>query len=136
MGFRIEISFDLRKRKNMTETKNLIINYAFNNMCESYFSEHEIYGKNRKIHRNHYIMTFLFAESDKKVATFLRNIKNTTNVYIESVGYDNIIYKLMWASKKYLNMLDKGIARQYLTNRKNNNLFMKESVIYNAIKGC
>ena len=54
-------------------------------------------------------------------------------VSIESFGYDDTIFKLMYASKKYLNMMDKYSAKQYLEDRKNNTLFEQDSIILRAI---
>ena len=40
----------------------------------------------------------------------------------------------MYASTKYLNMMDKGKAKDYLEKRKSNNLYKQDSVIIKAIQ--
>ena len=86
-------------------------------------------GKNRTIFRNHYIMSFLFHDDEEEVGKFVENIKKIRYVNIESIGYDNCIYKIMYASKKYLNIMDKYKAKEYIEKRKNNTLFKNDSII-------
>jgi hypothetical protein len=46
-------------------------------------------------------------------------LKKRKYVYIESIGFDNCKFTLLYASKKYLNMMDKYKAKEYLSSRKN-----------------
>jgi hypothetical protein len=85
-------------------------------------------GKNRTIFRNHYVMTYLF-EDENEIAKFIKQIKLMKHIYIESISYDNCVFKMMYASKKYLNIMEKGKAKEYLENKKNNTLFKSDSVI-------
>ena len=66
----------------------------------------------------------------------IQHIKYTKlfhNVSIESVGYDNLIFKLMYASRKYLNIMEKYQAKKYLKARKQHTLFKQNSIILKAI---
>ena len=133
MGFFIEISFDVIKSNNFIDLKKNIIELADKSKKEFYYVNHEIMGKNRRIYRNHYVMSFLFGDNEELVADFIRNIKKLKIVNIESVGYDNCVFKLMYASKKYLNIMDKFKAKEYLQDKKGNSLFKNDSVILKAV---
>ena len=133
MGFFIEISFDVIKSNNFIDLKKNIIELADKSKKEFYYVNHEIMGKNRRIYRNHYVMSFLFGDNEELVADFIRNVKKLKIVNIESVGYDNCVFKLMYASKKYLNIMDKFKAKEYLQDKKGNSLFKNDSVILKAV---
>ena len=94
---------------------------------------YEFVGENRQIHRNHCILTFTFRDHKELIVAFIKFVKKMSCVSIESFGYDDTIFKLMYASKKYLNMMDKYSAKQYLEDRKNNTLFEQDSIILRAI---
>ena len=81
-------------------------------------------------------MTFIFEENEELVANFVRYIKRNHrhSVRIESLFFENCIYEIMYASTKYLNMMDKGKAKDYLEKRKSNNLYKQDSVIIKAIQ--
>lgn len=129
MGYLIELSFDILKSNNFLKTKTLIVELAEKYGKEFHYNNHEIMGKNRIIFRNHYIMTFLFGDHEENVGKFIENIKKIRYVNIESIGYDNCIFKLMYASKKYLNIMDKYKAKEYIEKRRNNTLFKNNSII-------
>ena len=133
MGFFIEISFDVIKSNNFIDLKKNIIELADKSKKEFFYVNHEIMGKNRRIYRNHYVMSFLFGDNEELVADFIRDIKKMKIVNIESVGYDNCVFKLMYASKKYLNIMDKFKAKEYLQKKKGNTLFKNDSVILKAV---
>ena len=133
MGFFIELSFDVLKSDNFIDTKNLITQLANQYGLEFSYNNHEIMGKNRKIFRNHYVMSFVFKENEEEVAAFISKIKKIRYVNIESVGYDNCIFKLMYASKKYLNIMDKQKAKDYLKERRSGTLFKNDSVILKQV---
>ena len=120
MGFFIELSFDILKSDNFLKTKQLIVELSEKYGKEFHYNNHEIMGKNRNIFRNHYIMSFIFEDDEENVAKFIENIKKIRYVNIESIGYDNCIFKLMYASKKYLNIMDKYKAKEYLQQKKPN----------------
>ena len=86
-------------------------------------------GKNRTIFRNHYVMTYLFEDNENDIAKFVKQIKLMKHINIESISYDNCVFKMMYASKKYLNIMEKGKAKEYLEKKRNNELFKYDSVI-------
>ena len=133
MGFLIELSFHINKVSNFLRTKETIMDLSEKHNKIFSYNNHEIMGKNRTIFRNHYVMTFLLEENEEEVASFIRAVKLIKHVNIESVSYDNCILKLMYASKKYLNIMEKGKAKEYLENKRNNTLFKSDSVIMKEI---
>ena len=135
MGYLLELSIDTKKTSNMSQLKNILVQEALKNKCEIYFFNYEFMGKNRRIYRHHYILTFIFEEKDECVADFIRYVKKThKNVRIESIFYENCIYEIMYASNKYLNLMDKDKAKDYIEKRKSNNLFKNDSVIIKTLR--
>ena len=64
----------------------------------------------------------------------VENIKKVRYVNIESIAYDNCIFKLMYASKKYLNIMDKYKAKEYIENRRNNSLYKNDSIVMKKMR--
>ena len=126
--FLIELSFDINKVSNFIQTKDIILKMAEKYNKTFSYNNHEIMGKNRTIFRNHYVMTYLF-EDENEIAKFIKQIKLMKHIYIESISYDNCVFKMMYASKKYLNIMDKNKAKEYLEKKRNNKLFKSYSVI-------
>lgn len=133
MVYQIEISINLNKIKNLTEIKNTILEKAFNCRLEDYFINYEHIGKNRQIFRNHAVLTLSFEEHDELLAEFIKFIKTMKNISIESVGLDDISFKLMYASKKYLNIMEKQFVDNYLKSKKTNKLYKQDSIIYKIL---
>ena len=133
MGFFIELSFDILKSDNFLKIKRVILELSEKYGEEFHYNNHEIMGKNRTIFRNHYIMSFIFEENEENVAKFIENIKKIRYVTIESVGYDNCIFKLMYASKKYLNIMDKYKAKEYLQQKRSQTLYKHDSIILKTL---
>ena len=128
MGFLIELSFDINKVSNFIQTKDIILKMAEKYNKTFSYNNHEIMGKNRTIFRNHYVMTYLF-DDENDIVKFIKQIKLMKRIYIESISYDNCVFKMMYASKKYLNIMEKGKAKEYLEKKRNNKLFKSDSVI-------
>ena len=129
MGYLIELSFNINKVTNFIQIKEKILKIAEEHRKTFSYNNHEIMGKNRTIFRNHYVMTFLFEDDEIEVAKFIKKIKLIKYVNIESISYDNCVLKMMYASKKYLNIMDKDKAKEYLEKKRNNTLFNSNSVI-------
>ena len=81
MAYQLEISFNLKKRANLTETKNLIINKANKFESNRYYENFEMACVNRTMKRNHYVLTFFFETSQELVAKFIKFIKSEKNIY-------------------------------------------------------
>lgn len=128
MGFLIELSFNINKVSNFIQTKEMILKIAEKYNKTFSYNNYEIMGKNRTIFRNHYVMTYLF-DDENDIVKFIKQIKLMKYIYIESISYDNCVFKMMYASKKYLNIMDKNKAKEYLEKKRNNTLFKFDSVI-------
>lgn len=131
MGYFIEISFDIIKTPNFISLKETIMKIGEKYKKEFSYNNHEIMGKNRVIYRNHYVMSFLFNADEKNITGFIREMKDLKYINIECIGYDNCIFKLMYASKKYLNIMEKCKAKEYLQKKREKTLFKSESCIMN-----
>jgi len=128
MGYLIELSFNINKVSNFIQTKEMILKIAEKYNKTFSYNNYEIMGKNRTIFRNHYVMTYLF-DDENDIVKFIKQIKLMKYIYIESISYDNCVFKMMYASKKYLNIMDKNKAKEYLEKKRNNTLFKSDSVI-------
>ena len=133
MAYQIEISVNLNKITNLSEIKQLLLNKADDCKLEDYYIIYEHMGKNRQIYRNHCIITFFFLEHDELLAEFIRYAKKIKNISIESLGLDKGKFELMYASKKYLNMMEKEYVDRYFTLKRANKLYKQDSIIFKAI---
>ena len=95
MVYQIEISINLSKVKNLTEIRNIILQKAYDCKLNNYYIVYEHIGKNRKIYRNHCILTLIFEEHDELLAEFIKYSKTIKNISIESVGLDDVSFKLV-----------------------------------------
>ena len=116
MSYRLEISFDLRRVRQGNNLKKEIISLA--NKCgyESCYIDQEINGHGRIIKRNNTVFILSFPEDPKYIISFIRKIKEKNNIYIESIGFDNIKFTLLYASKNYLNMMQKDKMKEFINN--------------------
>ena len=133
MTYLIELSYNLSKNTSLNQTVSALLNKAENCRLEHFYQNYEYMGKNRRIIRNHCILTFMFEEHIELVSEFIRFVKRLKTVNIESVSYDNAIFKLIYASKKYLNFMEKEFALKYIEDRRNGNLFQQDSILMKAI---
>ena len=133
MTYLIELSYNLSKNTNLNETINKLLTKAENCRLENFYKNYEFMGKNRTIIRNHCVLTFIFEEHMELVSEFIRYVKKLKIVNIESVSYDNAVFKLIYASKKYLNFMEKEFALKYIQDRRNGNLFQQDSILMKAI---
>tara|TARA_B100000963_G_scaffold274117_1_gene242343 strand:- start:1034 stop:1444 length:411 start_codon:yes stop_codon:yes gene_type:complete len=133
MTYLIELSYNLSKNTSLNETISKLLNKAENCRLENFYKNYEYMGKNRRVIRNHCILTFMFEEHLELVSEFIRYVKKFKTVNIESVSYDNAIFKLIYASKKYLNFMEKEFALKYIEDRRNGNLFQQDSILMKAI---
>ena len=133
MVYQIEVSVNLNKVTNLTEIKNMLLSKAEECKLEDFYTMFEHIGKNRQIYRNHCVLVFLFIENDELLADFIRYTKNIKYVSIECVGLDKGKFELIYASKKYLNMMEKEFAQKYLVKKRENKLYKQDSIIFKTI---
>ena len=133
MVYLVELSVNLHNSVNLSNIQRLLVKKAENCGMETYYKTYEFMGNNRNIYRNHCIISFTFADDKKSIVSFIKYVKTLSNVYIESVGYDDFTYKMIYASKKYLNIMEKGPSKKYLEKRKRGELYEQDSIILKAI---
>jgi len=133
MVYQIEVSVNLNKVTNLTEIKSMLLNKAEECKLEDFYTIYEHIGKNRQIYRNHCVLVFLFIENDELLADFIRYSKNIKYTSIECVGLDKGKFELIYASKKYLNMMEKEFAQKYLVKKRENKLYKQDSIIFKTI---
>ena len=133
MVYQIDIGINLNKITNLNEIKNMLLEKAYECKLEKYYSQFEHIGKNRKVFRNHCVMTFLFIENDELLSDFIRYTKKIKNINIELVALDSIPFKIIYASKKYLNIMEKEHVENYLNLKRKNQLYKQDSIIFKTI---
>ena len=134
MTYIIEISINIKKNSNISEITNNIISIANEHRMNKFYKEFEFIGKNRQIYRNHCILTIEFEEHDELVSLFIKKIKKIKTTRIECIALDDVIYKLIYASRNYLNIMEKEFAEDYLEKQRKGLLYKQDSIIFKAIK--
>ena len=127
MGFFIELSFALLNT-NFTDVKNKIIDKSIELRSDFYYQHIEYSNKN-----TYQIMSFSFPEHDEIFIEFVYFIKKIPHVFIETAGIDDLQFKQLYASKKYLRLMENDKAREYLNNKKNGILKNYNRSVYNAL---
>jgi hypothetical protein len=118
MTFHIDISIDLRKDGNVARHKQLVVGNAEKNNALDYYGNYEMWGRGRTITRNHYVMSFTFPEIEKNILRFIQFVKQETSWQIEMVGIEQGKYELIFASRKYLTLMEAEMARKYIRTKK------------------
>ena len=75
-----------------------------------------------------------FPDDDANLISFINSIKKNKKVHIEMLSYENIKYSLMYASKKYLNLMEKEEAKSYLKLKSQKKTFKYDSDIMKLIR--
>ena len=120
MGYQIILSINLRRNGNISNIKSIVTDYAKNNNCEMIFENIEIAGRRSIIHKNLFILTVVFPEDEKYIIQFIKNIKQIKSLSIESIAYDNCIFRMLYSRKKKI--------------LKSNILSLQDKTIINALK--
>ena len=127
MGFFIELSFALLNT-NFTDVKNKIIDKSIELRSDFYYQHIEYSNKN-----TYQIMSFSFPEHDEIFIEFVFFIKKIPHVFIETAGIDDLQFKQLYASKKYLRLMENDKAKEYLNNKKTGILKNYNTPVYNAL---
>ena len=114
MGYLIEIYLDKRHGQGNIETQ--IIKNAEINQYEIFHTNYEISGIRNTIHKNRYIMSFTFPDETKHIINYIRFIKKNPRIHIDTIAYDNCIFRLLYSShnKISLNKIIKKIQEKSL----------------------
>ena len=134
MVYTIEVSFDIRVQKNVDSFKAKLKNMALWSDCESQYFLHEIEGRGRLSERNHCIFVVILETIEASI-TFLRKVREESNIYIECIYEDDMVCNIIHASPKYLQRMDKSFVKQYKKERKNRELTANEIRLLNTVRG-
>ena len=93
--------------------KGNIIAKAYRCNCEYHYDQYELEGRRRQIYRKYHIMTFIFPEDGAALQSFIRYIKAIQGVYIECISTDSGAFEILYASPKYLSLMNKDKAKAY-----------------------
>ena len=129
MAFTIDLALDVKKNGDLTKQKDTLKKFGGTNNNVYYYGTHEIGGIHRTITRNHYVMTFMF-ETENDIISFIKIVKEKSSFQIEMIGYDDCIYKIIYASKKYLSFMEKEMVQKYKSEKKT----MKTGIYKNILK--
>ena len=117
MGYQIDVAFDMRIVGSMTNLYNMFVKKAEKNNCEMYYINYELNGVRRTVLRNHSVMTFIFPPEEEYIINFIRFVREFRDARIESVTAGDIKCTLIYASSKYLSMMDRSHVVKYKKNR-------------------
>tara|TARA_Y100000996_G_C22383701_1_gene586170 strand:+ start:209 stop:604 length:396 start_codon:yes stop_codon:yes gene_type:complete len=117
MGYQIDVAFDMRIVGSMTNLYDMFVKKAEKTNCEMYYMNYEFDGIGRTIVRNHSVMTFIFPPEEEYIIKFIRFVREFRDARIESITTDDIKCSLIYASSKYLSMMDRGHAKTYKKSR-------------------
>ena len=127
MGFFIELSFSLLN-SNYTEIQKKIIDKSIELRSDFYYKHLEYNDKNAR-----QILSFSFPEHNEIFIEFIHFVKKIPRVFIETAGIDDIKFIQLYASKKYLQLMENDKAREYKINKKNGSLKNHNPNVYKAL---
>ncbi len=117
MGYQIVVAFEMRMVGSMTNLYDMFIKKAEKNNCEMHYMNYEMEGIGRTIVRNHSVMTFIFPPEEEYIINFVRFVREFRDARIESITTHDIKCILIYASSKYLSMMDTWHAKKYKKSR-------------------
>jgi len=133
MGYNIEVSIDLLRHTNITEVKKEIADHALDYDCNFYYYLYEMEG-GCKIPRNHCIMVINFdCDQIFSCAGFLKIIKRLNKYHIECIYEDDVVCKLLYASKYYQKTMGKDGVIKYNKLKRERSLSDNEKIILEQV---
>ena len=83
--------------------------------------------------KTHQILSFTFPDHNEIFIEFIYFIKKIPHVFIETAGIDDIKFIQLFASKKYLQLMEHDNAKQYTINKKKGTLKQHNTEVYKAL---
>ena len=133
MGYNIEVSFNTLKHSCVMEMRDMIINLALENGCNSWYDDFEFINSQRNL-RTHAVITVNFYNYNiDQIVKFLKIIKVIKGLYIETI-FDDDNNNFLFASKYYLTqMMDKHLSNKYKLNKRERSYSEDDTIILNTI---
>ena len=132
MGYTIDVSFDLRKKKSVSNTRSMITDLAYTFNCSSVYDNYEFEGRRHTVYRSSCVLIIEFndeCESDfENILNFLKSLKLIKNIYIESIYCDSPAH-FVYTSSKYQNMMENKKISELNRKRKRERLYSDEDLL-------
>lgn len=133
MGYNIEVAIDIMKHPNVSEIKSYVTNMALDFDCDHYYYIYDYQGNCKQI-RNHCIIVINFEEEFIfQCASLVKELKKNTGLHIECIYEDNIVCKLIYASKYYLSTMEKDNIVKYNKFKRERAFSDNENMILNQL---
>jgi len=112
MGYIVEISVNVMKETKYSDIEMYIQEIATYYNCSNIYVISEEDGT-QKIPRYHNVITIVFSEEQiENLIKFIKIIKNNRKGYVECI-YNDLIYKVIYASSYYLKNLTIETSNKY-----------------------
>tara|TARA_B110001452_G_scaffold175369_2_gene147066 strand:- start:30 stop:431 length:402 start_codon:yes stop_codon:yes gene_type:complete len=105
MNYSISILINLKNNSNHLNIENLIYDSGISCNSINIYTDFELEGINNYIKKNNKIIILEF-DNTSNISDFIKFIKYVSEIIIESIYSDN---KILYATKKYLNSLNKNL---------------------------
>ena len=126
MGYTVEVSYNMEKCDNITETYKLIARQANECHADSHYEQYELSG-NVKQPRHHCVMIVTFSEEHLlHCSRFIRQMKQMKHIYVECIYDDAIRCNLLYASPYYIQNMEKHCAADYKKRRNERSMSLSE----------
>jgi hypothetical protein len=141
MGYMVEVSFDTRRRSDVTALQSSLRATAISFGGDAGFFVHELEGRGRTMVEQNCVYTTEFESGDdedddsviKKCKQFLQKVSRLDRVYVETVSNTHG-YTMIYASHKYLKRMGKDVKKTYNLSRKDLSINELEKDMLAAIK--
>jgi hypothetical protein len=119
MVYNIELSLKVKQQSNITTTTNNIIEESYNYACTNHYVNYEYIYKKKIVIRNNCVISLTFEDNPIEISKFIRKLKTNRTINIECISHEDTVTELLYASKQYLNIMEKSKMKEYLEKKKN-----------------
>ena len=134
MAYNIELSLKLKQQSNITSTINNIIEDSYKFSCSNHYINYEYIYKKKIVIRNSCVISLTFDDNPRDISKFIKKIKKNRKINIECVSYEDTMLDLLYASRQYLNIMEKSQMKEYLEKKKNGLLDTTSTIMIEVYK--
>jgi len=134
MAYNIELSLKLKQQSKITSTINNIIEDSYKFSCSNHYINYEYIYKKKIVIRNSCVISLTFDDNPRDISKFIRKIKKNRTINIECVSYEDTMIDLLYASRQYLNIMEKSQMKEYLEKKKNGLLDTTSAIMIEVYK--